>query len=151
MKVAWRRLIERWADDYSFSGSNQVTAYLDPRGLPALRKRLASATFRRALTGSFVATEIAPVVSPGSLACFVDDPELVANELGLRPADSGGNVILATPFDAVVYARPWRASPLPMAALAQVAVDLLTSPGRGPAEAEPLLDWMEQNERSWRS
>ena len=150
-KVAWRRLIERWADDYTFAGSNQVTAYLEPRGLPALRKRLESATFRRALTGSFVATEIAPVVSPGSLACYVDDPDLVARELGLRPADSGGNVILATPFDEVVYARPWRAGPVPMAALPQVAVDLLTSPGRGPAEAEALLDWMEQHERSWRT
>ncbi|GAC1458139.1 MAG: hypothetical protein NVSMB8_06480 [Candidatus Limnocylindrales bacterium] len=150
-KVAWRRLIERWADDYSFVASNQVTSYLDPRGLPALRQRLESATFRRALTGSFVATEIAPVVSPGSLACFVDDPALVARELGLRPADSGGNVILAAPFDPVVFERPWRASPLPMAALPQVAVDLLTSPGRGPAEAEALLDWMEQNEHGWRT
>lgn len=149
-RVAWRRLVERWADDYSFVGSNQVLTYLAPRGLADFRTRLESANFRRALTGSFVATEIAPVVSPGSLACFVDDPELVARDLGLRPAESGGNVVLAAPYDAVVFERPWRAGPVPMAALPQVAVDLLTSPGRGPAEADALLDWMERNERSWR-
>ena len=151
VRVAWRRLIQRWADDYSFVGSNHVTTYLDPRGLGVLRDRLATATFRRALTGSFVATEIAPVVSPGSLACFVDDPDAVAGELALRPAESGGNVMLAAPFDPVVYQRPWRAGPLPMASLSQVAVDLLTGPGRGPAEATALLDWMERNESVWRA
>lgn len=32
----------------------------------------------------------------------------------------------------------------------QVAVDLLTGPGRNPAEGQALLDWMEINERAWR-
>ena len=28
--------------------------------------------------------------------------------------------------------------------------DLLTSPGRGPAEAEELINWMRANEEPWR-
>ncbi len=36
------------------------------------------------------------------------------------------------------------------AALSQVAVDLLTGPGRNPAEGQALLDWMETDERTWR-
>jgi len=37
------------------------------------------------------------------------------------------------------------------AALSQVAADLLTSPGRGPSEAEALLEWMQANESEWRA
>lgn len=37
------------------------------------------------------------------------------------------------------------------AAASQVAVDLLTGPGRGPAEGDALIEWMEQNEDAWRS
>jgi hypothetical protein len=36
------------------------------------------------------------------------------------------------------------------AAPSQVAADLLTSPGRGPAEAEELINWMRLNEEAWR-
>lgn len=36
------------------------------------------------------------------------------------------------------------------AAPSQVAADLLTSPGRGPAEGEELIGWMMSNEDKWR-
>ena len=36
------------------------------------------------------------------------------------------------------------------AAPSQVAADLLTSPGRGPAEGEELIQWMQANEEAWR-
>jgi len=32
----------------------------------------------------------------------------------------------------------------------QAAADLLTSPGRGPSEAEALIAWMAANEAAWR-
>lgn len=35
--------------------------------------------------------------------------------------------------------------------MGQVAVDLLTGPGRNPSEAVALLDWMAANERAWRA
>ena len=38
-----------------------------------------------------------------------------------------------------------------VAAAAQVAVDLLTSSGRGPSEADALLSWMKDNESVWRA
>ena len=37
------------------------------------------------------------------------------------------------------------------AALSQAAVDLLTGPGRGPAEADELIRWMREHEDAWRS
>jgi hypothetical protein len=36
------------------------------------------------------------------------------------------------------------------AELVQVVVDLRTGPGRSPAEAEALLEWMAANEEAWR-
>lgn len=38
-----------------------------------------------------------------------------------------------------------------IAALSQIAVDLMTSPGRGPNEAEALMQWMLENEDAWRA
>lgn len=34
--VQWRRLIERWSEDYGFQRSNATNSYLQPRGLGAL-------------------------------------------------------------------------------------------------------------------
>lgn len=34
--------------------------------------------------------------------------------------------------------------------VSQVAVDLLTGPGRNPGEGVALLDWMEAHESQWR-
>ncbi|HET7684790.1 MAG TPA: type IV toxin-antitoxin system AbiEi family antitoxin [Candidatus Limnocylindria bacterium] len=149
-QVAWRRLIARWAEGYDFTRTNQVLTFLEPRSLPALLTRLAVASPGAAVTGSFVAAEVAPVVSPRLLSVYVDDPVSAAAALGLRAADAGANVTLARPFDPVVYERGWTGTPFPSAALSQVAADLLTSGGRGPNEAEALLDWMERNEDAWR-
>jgi hypothetical protein len=47
--------------------------------------------------------------------------------------------IVAEPFDRVVFERTSTRDGLVYAAPSQLAADLLTSPGRGPAEAEALL------------
>jgi hypothetical protein len=38
-----------------------------------------------------------------------------------------------------------------IAALSQIAADLMTSPSRGPNEAEALMQWMQENEDAWRA
>ena len=70
--------------------------------------------------------------------------------LGVRVA-LGANVALALPFDPVVYERTLKKGGLTIVALSQVAADLLTSPGRGPNEAEALMEWMRENEAAWRA
>lgn len=148
--VRWRKLIERWSRDYSFLGSNRVVSYLEPRVLSDLSPRLASAGQRAAITGSAAAAAVAPIAPTRLLAAYVDSPEEVARRLGLRPAESGANVLLAEPYDGVVFERMQQRGGTPFAALSQTAVDLLTGPGRSPSEAQVLLDWMEANESTWR-
>ena len=38
----------------------------------------------------------------------------------------------------------------PASLVTQVLLDLMTGPGRGPAEAEALLEWMRDNEDRWK-
>jgi hypothetical protein len=61
------------------------------------------------------------------------------------------NIALLRPFDRVATDRTSKRDDLTVAALSQVAADLLTSPGRGPNEAEALLNWMSENESAWRT
>jgi hypothetical protein len=83
--------------------------------------------------------------------CYADDPEAMARELELRPTDAGASVALVTPYDPIVYERTSQKKGITVAALSQIAVDLLTSPGRGPNEGEALIEWMRENEHVWRA
>ena len=147
----WAGLIRRWMEDYSFTASNRTATFLEPRGLQALLDKLAGSPSTYAVTGSLAANQVAPAAPARLAAIYVDDVAEMAGALGLREAETGANVLLAEPFDSVVFERTWAAGGITLAALSQVAADLLTSPGRGPAEADELLRWMEQNEDSWRA
>lgn len=143
----WRALLDAWTRDYSFTTSNRISSYLAPRGFVNVVERIGRS--RVAATGSMAAAgrEIAPA---RLLALYVEDLRAVAEKLELREVETGANVILAQPFDAVVFERTRRVDDLPLASVSQVAADLLTGPGRWPEEAEAMLAWMSQNEGLWR-
>lgn len=144
------RLLRRWSEYYSLTESNMTRSYLDARGTSNCLGRLASQEHRYAVTASFGAAALAPIAAPRLLVVFVDNVDRSAQELRLRPAESGANVILAEPFDQVVYQRTWQKDGVTYAAPSQLVADLLSSPGRGPNEAEELLRWMSENEDAWR-
>jgi hypothetical protein len=149
--VAWRQIIERWSQDYGFQRSNQVQSFLEPRGLPALIDRLARSNgLRYAVSGSVAVQQWAPYAPARAAMVYVDDIGQAAESLALRPVESGGNVLLAAADDDFVFERTTHQEGLAIVAPSQAAVDLLTGPGRNPAEAQALLDWMETNESDWR-
>lgn len=145
-------LLRRWSRDYQFLATNTVTGYIAPRGLPALLDRIRQAGFDDyAVTGSVAAAAWAPYAPARSAMIYATDPDRAAKAWGLRPTDVGVNVLLARPAYPVVLERiTVGLDGLRLAAPTQVAVDLLTGPGRSPGEAEELLSWMGRNERSWR-
>jgi hypothetical protein len=150
-RVQWRRIIERWSEDYGFQRNNAIGTYVYPRGLPALVDRLASSSPPLyAVTGSLAAQRMAPYADPRVAMIYVDQPEQFAEELRLRSVDSGTNVLLATGEYDVAFDRVVESDGVTYAAPSQAAVDLLTGPGRSPAEGQALLDWMESNESAWR-
>ena len=148
--VDWMRLLYRWAVDYDFSTANRMIPCLEPRGLPRLFEKLREAEFDYAVTGSFAGNRYAPLAEPRLATVYVADFGEAMNRLGLRPADTGGNVLIGQPFDPVAFDRTEQDEGVTYARVTQVAVDLMTGPGRGPAEADGLIEWMAVNEEAWR-
>ena len=148
--VDWETLVRRWAMDYDFAKANSPATYLEPRGASVLFDRLREADFRYAVTGSFAAVRLAPVAEPRLVTLYAAGPGDAADRLGLRTAETGGNVVIARPFDPVVFERTEIADGITYARVTQVLLDLMTGPGRGPAEAEGLLEWMRENEEIWK-
>lgn len=78
------------------------------------------------------------------LALYADDPDSLADALGLIPADPAtANIVIAVPQDGDVLADR-------LAPAALVLADLLTLPGRADAKAEPLMDALARTDPAWR-
>ena len=150
VSVDWQRLLRRWAVDYDFSTVNRMIPCLEPRGLSNLFGKLGDADFSYAVTGSFAANRYAPLVEPRLATIYAADPNEAIERLGLRLADTGANVLIGQPFDSVVFDRTESDAGVTYARVTQVAADLMTGPGRGPAEGGALIEWMESNEETWR-
>jgi hypothetical protein len=116
-----------------------------------IEQKLSTAKLSYAVTGASAAQRFAPVAPARQVAVYVDDIGGAAERLRLRPADAGANVVLAEPFDPVVFERTTIRERLCVVATTQLAADLLTGPGREPSEGAELLSWMRANEEAWRA
>lgn len=149
--IAWRRLLERWSQDYGFQRGNTVVSAIQPRGVRALVTDLARAhSLRYAVTGSLAAERWESYAPVRLASLYVDDTMSAVEQLGLRLVDTGANVLLAAPKFDVVFDRTTDIEDVTYVSVSQAAVDLLTGPGRNPAEGQALLDWMEGHEPAWR-
>jgi len=149
--VKWPDLLRRWTRDYGLTRSHTAVPYLVPRGTNAFMQALRTSSERYALTGSAAVPPTAAVAPARVISCYVDDSAQFARELDLRDVQSGHNVVLVEPFDAVVWERRREEEGLTRVALSQCAADLLTGSGREPAEGEALIAWMAENEKLWRA
>jgi len=153
-RVDWPNLLRAWVKDYSLDSSNLATAYLQPRGLSALlealRDQATSDGLKYAISGSLAAARRAPVAPARLGVVYVERLDEAAQTLGLLPTQTGANVLLVEPFDCVVFERTVLDEGLTYVSPSQAAADLLTSSGRGPEEAEALIEWMLANEEVWR-
>jgi hypothetical protein len=149
----WVRVLRRWGEDYGFVRNTTVSRWIAPRGLDDLIARAADspASLQYCFTGTVAAAEWAEYAPTRAAMVYTHDASATAETWGLRPAEAGANVLLGEPELRVPFVRTAkRADELTLAAPAQVAVDLMSGPGRNPAEAEELLDWMQAHEKSWR-
>lgn len=148
--VDWPRLLRKWAEDAPLESRGAQRTLLEPRGLQALETKLRKTEPIYAITGSLAAAYFAPIAAPRLATIYTDDAEKLAADLSLRPAERGANVLLIEAADPCVFEGTLDRDGLSLASPMQVAADLLTSPGRGPAEAEALIEWMNKHEGAWR-
>lgn len=148
--VDWLALLRRWATEAPLDSRGTGMTLLEPRGLSALRTKLASSNERYVVTGGLAAKAVAPIAPPRLATVWLRDASEAAERLQLRPAEAGANVLAIEPSDDSVFDGAIERDGIHHAALSQIAGDLLTSPGRGPAEAEELIAWMLANEEEWR-
>jgi len=149
--VDWRRLIERWAESAPLVSRGRSRYCIAPRGLNAVMAALQGANLQYSVTGSFATQRYASVAPARLLHTYVTSIETFSSEMSLKETDIGANVMLIEPKDAsIIEGADIDEKGIRWAPLVQVAADLLTSQGRGPAEGEALLDWMADNEEAWR-
>jgi hypothetical protein len=149
-RVDWRKLLIRWSEEAPLESRTVASPWLAPRGHKSLWDGLRAADFRYAATGSMVGAAVAPVAPTRLASIYVEDPATAAQSLGLREAQVEANVVLLQPEDQTVFERVDRRDGLTCARLPLVVADLLSGPGRSPAEAEALIDWMAAHEETWR-
>lgn len=149
--VDWNGAIQRWSEDYDQLRSNTVFTYVEPRGIEAFKDSLKKTEARYAATGAFAAQGFDPIAPARTAAIYVENPRDVAGILDLRETDVGANVTLLEPYDPVVFDRTIERDGLVCVAPSQLAVDLLTGPGREPSQGDEILEWMERNEHVWRT
>ncbi len=144
--------IRRWSEDHTFTKSNIVTELVAPRGLDDDIAKLtkAKAKWPYAITGSIAAQPRSPIAPVRQAMIYTDHVDTAVRFLDARETDLGANLLIAEPFDPVVFDRTDTVDDLRLVAPSQAACDLLTGSGRTPSEGEELLSWMKLNERSWR-
>ncbi|MCQ3812645.1 MAG: hypothetical protein KTV68_19080 [Acidimicrobiia bacterium] len=150
--VEWQPVLRLMATSYSLLRSNETSNWVASAGPNQLLEDLAgSGTRGWAVTGSFGAAPLVSVAAPEIAVVYADDPELIANLTKLQPVRTGGNVVIARPYDQIVFKRTWNRDGITYASPAQIAVDCLTGPGRMPAEGDALLEWMDRRAPSWQA
>lgn len=148
--VRWREILTQWADDAPLSSRTNMSTWLAPRGMDDVLEKLADTHLFYLLTGSVVASDLAPVAPARLLSLYAHDPEALASALGLIQTRSGANVVLLQSKDENLGQFAMERDGLHYAQLPLVVADLLDGPGRAPSEAAALMDWMEEHPEAWR-
>jgi hypothetical protein len=92
----------------------------------------------------------APYATPKLAMIYAKNPYELIDSLGLTRADNGPNVLIASTDYKIFFEQPTIIDGTKYVSPVLAALDLLTSPGRGPTEGEELLNWMEVNQSGWK-
>lgn len=150
--VDWEGVLRQLASTYSVLSANDTSTWVAPAGAEQLLADLAERRAGRwAVTGSFASSSIVPAAAPETAIVYTTDPERVAKVGRLLPATTGSNVVLAIPYDEIVFERTRGSEKVPFVSAAQIAVDDLTGSGRMPEEGEALIGWMRRTPARWQS
>lgn len=148
--VRWQPMLRAWADERKRCVSRHFAAR---DGLDATLLELAGRSgLGYAVSGLGAAEDLhGGRPQAGRLRVYADDVETFAAALNLHPVDRDGDVVVATPWSAVVFDR-MRSSTggLHLVAMGQLYADLLSGPFRDEEAAERLGDRLAAEASTWR-
>jgi hypothetical protein len=150
VKLRWRKLLAAWAEEAPLERRTAMSTWIDPRGLKHLWEQLRATNLLYAITGSAAAAPLAPIAPTRLATLYVEHPEEAAASLGLTATTAGANILLLQPQAPSLFSQIQTRDGLRFAPLPVAVADLLTGPGRAPAEAQALMDWMDTHEEVWR-
>ncbi len=148
--VDWEPLLHRWAADYDLQRQGRLHRFMAPRGMRHVEKSLLNVDpASYAVSGSIAAKWIAPYAEARFGLIYARDVDALASAVDARPLDVV-NLIVIEPPDNAPFLRTVQRDGLTFTALSQVAIDLLTGPGRNPSEGVYLMEWMADHADEWR-
>ena len=106
-EVDWPELLRRWSQEARYLDTSTTRGFIEPRGLDSLVEKFDKQTSsqRYAVSGSLATQPYASYAEAGLGLIYTEDPMILASDLGLRPVESGANVIIAAPRSPVVFER----------------------------------------------
>ncbi|MDO8963345.1 MAG: type IV toxin-antitoxin system AbiEi family antitoxin [Coriobacteriia bacterium] len=137
-------MLEAWAAAYDYK-QNGVAQYFSLDNLSEAEASVAEwcreSSVTYALTGFSGARLLAPRVRYNRATIYVSSRmESAAAGAGLKPVDSGANVVLLRPFDEGVYDGSTDRYGLRAVSPVQMYLDLCSMPGRGAEAAQEILE-----------
>ncbi len=101
-------MLRQLASSYSLLDANETTNWVASSGAEQFIADLSDTKAKAwVLTGSFAASRLVSVTAPEVAVVFADDPERIATLTRLRQVRNGGNVVIARPYDQIVFERTW--------------------------------------------
>lgn len=150
--VEWEGVIRKAALTYLLFDSNETSTWVATSGpdrfIDDLRSKRAG---EWAVTGSIAASRLAPVAGAEVAIIYTVDADRLARSGRLLPTTRGANVVLAVPYNPVVFEATEDSGDITYVSTAQLALDSLTGNARMPAEGEAILAWMRKNQPRWRT
>ena len=136
-------LLADWSNNYTIKRNVQKN-YYSMKPLQDLEIEIADTcrmmNIPYALTGFSASNRLAPIVRGQRAMLYVSrDIDSVAEKVGLKPVESGANIILIQPYDDGVFWNAKSIGDLEISEPVQVYLDLKRYPGRGEEAADFLF------------
>ena len=136
-------LLADWSNNYTIK-RNVQNNYYSMKPLQDLEIEIADTcrmmNIPYALTGFSASNRLAPMVRGQRAMLYVSrDIDSVAEKVGLKPVESGANIILIQPYDDGVFWNAKSIGELDISEPVQVYLDLKRYPGRGEEAADFLF------------
>ena len=137
------KLLADWSNNYTVK-RNVQNNYYSMKPLQDLEIEIADIcrmmNIPYALTGFSASNRLAPLVRGQRAMIYVSrDIDSVADKVGLKPVESGANIILIQPYDDGVFWNAKSIGDLEISEPVQVYLDLKRYPGRGEEAADFLF------------